>query len=136
MFRKVASAGFIDRHRRGRTTVSGAVRGYAQFLLSGAERSDANASQSRSHRAKAEKIRRATARRRRGLVECGEVEAVIDMTVDRAVERLRAVDLGGLIDGPTAETFAAEVEAAVARIGAARDRAVADLWGEEVGDDG
>jgi len=135
MFRRLAGQGFITRHARGKTSVSSAVQGYAQFLRSGAERTDANEAQSRAHRAKAAKVARATARRRANLIERAEGDDLVDLVSTEATKRLRAVDLVGLVDGATARAFAAEVEGAVGRIETARVKVIAGLRGDGGDDD-
>lgn len=135
MLRRLCSHGFITRHRRGFTTVSGAVQGYARFLRDGADRAGASAAQARQHRAKAEKIRRATARRRAGLIGRSEVELIISQVADEAIQRLHALDVEGLVNAATAATFAVEIAGAVGRIEGARARVIAGLRGNVDGAD-
>jgi hypothetical protein len=131
MLRRVASQGYIDRHRRGHTTVTSAVQGYAAFLKDDGQRSDVNAVQARSHRAKAAKIRRGTERRRAALTPRAEVEEVVKAVAGMACDRLRHVDAIGLVDGRTARAFAKEIEDACQRIGDAEARALQSLRGQE-----
>lgn len=134
MFRRVAAAGYITRHARGKTTVSSAVQGYAAFLRASAEQSEGNAAQVRSHRAKAAKIRRETERRRAALMDRAEVEQIIETVAETACRRLRAVDVVGLVDGKTARVSADEIEGAASRIRAAEASALAALRGETEGE--
>ncbi|WP_226553575.1 hypothetical protein [Celeribacter naphthalenivorans] len=135
MFRRVAAAGYIERHARGKTTVSSAVQGYARFLRDDGARSEGNEAQARSHRAKAARIRRETERRRAALSVREEVEEIVVTVAKTACNRLRSVDVVGLVDGKIAAAFADEVEGACQRVEAAKARAVAALRGEEEGDD-
>jgi hypothetical protein len=134
MLRRVASQGYIDRHVRGKTTVTSAVQGYAAFLRDDGARSNANEAQARAHRAKAAKIRRETERRRAALTDREEVEQIVQTVAETACDRLRSVDVVGLVDGRTARAFADEVKGACARIGDAEARALAALRGEGGGE--
>ena len=131
MFRRLCSQGFIPRHSRGKTSVSGAIRGYIEFLKSGAERSDENAASTRAHRAKAAKIERATARRRASLMPREDVEAVVNMTADSAVASLKGVDVVGEVSDATGKAFRKEIGEACGRIEKARKEAIGMLRGEE-----
>ena len=129
MVRRLVNSGHIPRHARGRTTVSGAVAGYAAFLRTSAEQSEGNAAQVRSHRAKAAKIRRTTERRRANLMPVDEVEAIIEITAQTAIDRLRSINLAGEIDGRTIKAFAKEIDGACSRIEVAKASALAALSG-------
>jgi hypothetical protein len=131
MLRRVAGAGYIDRHARGKTTVTSAVQGYAAFLRDDGSRSDANEAQARAHRAKAARIRRSVSRRRAALTDRGEVEQIIETVAEMACARLRNIDLTGEVDGRTARAFAKEIEDACQRIGDAEARALQSLRGQE-----
>jgi hypothetical protein len=132
MLRRVAGQGYIERHARGKTTVTSAVQGYARFLKDDGARSDANEAQARSHRAKAARIRRETERRRAALTDRGEVEQVIETVAETAESRLRSIDLTGEIDGRTNRKFQAEVKAACQRIKASEASAMIALRGGEL----
>jgi predicted transcriptional regulator of viral defense system len=131
MLRRVASQGYIERHARGKTTVTSAVQGYARFLKDDGQRSDVNEAQARSHRAKAARIRRETERRRAALTDRAEVEQVIETVADTACRCLRAIDLTGEVDGKTARAFATEIKGACERIKAEQASAIQSLRGQE-----
>lgn len=129
MLRRVASQGYIERHARGKTTVTSAVQGYAAFLRDDGQGSNASEAQARSHRAKAARIRRETERRKAALTPCAEVEQIVQTVAETACDRLRHVDVVGLVDGRTAKAFAKEIEGACERIEAEKASAVIALRG-------
>lgn len=135
MFRRVCAQGYVTRHKRGRTTVTSAVSGYASFLRASAERHEANETQARAHRAKAAKIRRETERRRAALTDRADVEQIVQTVAETAASRLRSIDLTGEVDGRTNKKLQVEIKAAFRRIEAAKASALAALRGGEVGGD-
>ncbi|WP_417264544.1 helix-turn-helix domain-containing protein [Celeribacter sp.] len=134
MVRRLVNSGHIPRHARGRTTVSGAVAGYASFLKEDGARAVANAAQVRSHHAKAKKLRRETERRRASLMPIEDAEQVVTTTAQTAIDHLKAVDVEGNVSAQSAKAFAAEIEGAVSRIKDAEARAIAALRGEDGGE--
>lgn len=129
MFRRVARAGFITVHRRGFTTASSSVGGYARFLKQDAARADANSDQSRQHLARASVIRATTARRRAGLIEIAEAALIVRTVAEAATASLRGLDATGRVSAATAEALAVAARDAAARIEAEATRIVDGLRG-------
>lgn len=129
MFRKVARAGYITVHTRGRTTARSAISGYSRFLRADAVRADANSAQSRQHLARASVVRATTARRRAGLIETAEVELVVRTTAQAAVASLRGLDAAGHVSQATAQALAVAARDAAARIEVEAARIVGELRG-------
>ncbi|WP_151717552.1 hypothetical protein [Gemmobacter serpentinus] len=129
MFRKVARAGHITVHRRGFTTATSAVSGYARFLKQDTARADAHADQSRQHIARASVIRATTARRRAGLIEAAEAELIVRTVAEAATSCLRGLDAAGHVSPATAQALAVAARNAAARIETEATRIVDGLRG-------
>ncbi|MGO4909528.1 hypothetical protein ACEN2J_14480 [Pseudorhodobacter sp. W20_MBD10_FR17] len=135
MIRRLVKAGNIPSHRRGLTTVDGAVQGYAEFLREDARRAEANASAVRAHNAKAATVAAANSRRRAGLVDAEEIEIVLTALAGIATARLAGLDLAGRVSPQTAKQVAAEVKATACDFASAHAHAVALLKGEKPDDE-
>ena len=135
MFRRVAKSGHIVVHKRGVTTVDGAVQGYANFLREDARRAEANASAVRAHQAKAATVAAANSRRRAGLIDVEEVEFLLGEITRIASDRLGRVNLSGRASDGATQNVAHEIKVAAVDIEAARAAAVALLKGEKSDDD-
>lgn len=132
--RTLAARGLVVIHERGKTTIGSAVSGYAKSLRMDARRSDASTAAARQHTAKASVIAATTAKRRAGLSDRVETEAVIRTVAQAAKDALAGLDATGL--PPTAaKALATEAQAAARRIEKAAAQAISGLRGQG-GDNG
>lgn len=118
--RQLASEGFITLHRRGHTTVVGAVQGYLRAIKADASRVPVDTAMSRAHAAKAALTTAATARRRAALTDRTEAEQMLDLVARTAIDRLRAVRPPASLSPAVAHVLRTELEATCARIEAAQ----------------
>lgn len=130
MVRRLVKSGHIALHRRGYTTVSSAVQGYARFLREDAARAEANASAVRAHNAKAATVAAANARRRADLMAIDDATEILDLIATTATAKLRGISLKGRVPASVEKRVAAEMAEAAKDIEAARALAVAVLKGE------
>lgn len=126
--RALAARGLVVIHARGLTTIGSAVSGYAKSLRMDGRRSDASSAAARQHIAKASVISATTAKRRAGLSDRAEVEAVIRTVAQAAKDALTGLDTAGL-PPTTAKALATEAQAAARRIEKAAAQAIAGLRG-------
>lgn len=125
--RQLADEGSITIHRRGFTTITSAVRGYADFLRAEERNGATAATQARAHTARAALVEAGTARRAAAFLPRAEAEEAVGAFAALAAQALREAKLDTTIAPEAERTFRIEVEAAAARVERAGERAIAAL---------
>lgn len=125
--RQLADEGHVVIHRRGFTTISSAVRGYVDFLRAEERHGVTTATQARAHTARAALVEAATAKRAATFLPRAEAEEAVGALAVLAASALRSARLDTAVSPEVEKAFAAETEAAAARVERAGERAIAAL---------
>jgi hypothetical protein len=128
MFAKLVAGGHVKPHRRGYVSASAAVKGYAAFLRSSAQRSERNSAQARAHRARAAQIEAKTAKRLGAVIDAKTVLTAVHTILENGRQALDAVELEGVAP-TTCAAFERVRGASMRKLQEAEAKIVADLRG-------